>query len=115
MHIRAGQGTRWVDIIPALAVLMLGLAALVAATLLLSAAPGQYVVVTRPGTDRVQVMDMVYRAGGGVTGFGGLSNIALATSDDPGFGDAAHAGGAWLVLPSPRLLGCSATGKGETR
>lgn len=92
-----------------------GLAALAVATLLSSAVPGHFVVVTRPGLKPGQIMDLIYRAGGGVTGFGGLPNLALAISDDPGFQGAARAQGAWLVLPAPRFLGCTATGIGETR
>lgn len=96
----------WRDVWPACAVLGFGLLCLIFGTLLTNTIPGQYLVVTPLHTDRVQMLDLVYAANGGVVGFGGFPNFAIATSDDPGFRQAALAGGAVFVIPSPRLLGC---------
>lgn len=97
---------RWGEIAPALALLALGLAALTVAILFANGVPGQYVVVTRPGLAVGQVLDLVDAAGGGVTGQGALPGLILAASGDPDFPDRLRAGGAWLVLPSPRLPDC---------
>ena len=75
---------------------MLGLAGLATASILTSTVPGQYLILARPGTATGAILDMVYRARGGIVGFGGLPGIALAASDDPGFAEAVRAEGAWI-------------------
>lgn len=102
----------WRDVMPALAALAVGLICLVLGTLLTKTIPGQYLVVTPLDAGRVEMLELVYAANGGVVGFGGLPNIAIATSVDPGFKQAALAGGALFVMPSPRLLGCITLGDG---
>lgn len=96
----------WADIMIAVAIAFIGIIAVVIATLLATAIPGQYVIVAPLGHGRGDLLDIVYRADGGVTGFGGFQNIAIAASDNPDFSSAAVDGGAWFVLPAPRLLGC---------
>ena len=59
-----------------------------------------------PALDRDGVNAIVWQAGGAVIGSGGLPNIAVAAATRPDFAQALMAAGAWLVLPSPRLLGC---------
>ncbi|MBC9246699.1 hypothetical protein H4P12_08235 [Paracoccus sp. 11-3] len=100
------RAASWADLLPAVMVLIAGLIGIVLVTLLTASVPGQYLVIARPGLDQADVLDLVYRANGGVLGFGGLSNIAIVASDDPGFKQTVIAGGALFVLPSPRLLGC---------
>ena len=95
----------WMDFAPALALLLAGVVALAVATLAASPVQGQYLVLA-PGAGGARLTDLVYRAGGGVVGLGGLRGIAIAASDDPYFRDALKAQGAWAVLPSSRLLGC---------
>ena len=95
----------WMDFAPALALLLAGIVALAGVTLVASPVQGQYLVLA-PGAGGAQLTDLVYRAGGGVVGLGGLRGIAIAASDDPKFRDAMLAQGAWAVLPSSRLLGC---------
>ena len=101
-----GQDTRWRDLAPALVLLCVGLAGIAVATLLTTAVPGQYLIVAPFGTAQGQVLDMVFRAGGAVIGFGGIPNIVIAASSDAGFTDAMRAEGAWLAMPSPRVPGC---------
>lgn len=96
----------WRDYAPAFGLLVVVLIALAIGNLMANPVPGQYLVVTRPGLDRFEMLDIVFRANGGLVGTGGLSNIAVAVSEDPGFAAAMRDQGAWLVLPSPRLLGC---------
>ena len=95
---------------------LIGLVWLVGATLASQGAgdqgadgPGtgdQLLVIGPPTLDRGGVNDIVWQAGGAVVGAGGLPNIAVAVADRPDFAKALTAAGAWLVLPSPRLLGC---------
>ncbi|WP_378944690.1 hypothetical protein [Paracoccus sp. R86501] len=101
----------WIDFAPALALLLAGIVALAVATLVASPVQGQYLVLA-PGAGGGQLTDLVYRAGGGVVGLGGLPGIAIAASDDPDFRSAMKAQGAWAVLPSSRLLGCFTDDRG---
>ena len=96
----------WTDVLPAFLVLIVGLIGVAVMTLVTDSVPGQYLLVMRPGVGKAAIIDIIYQAKGGVVGFGSLPNLAVAASDDPDFKQAALAGGAFLVLPSPRLLGC---------
>ena len=111
----ADRAAGWPDILPAIVLLVAGIFGIAAVTLWVASVPGQYLVITRPGLGQADVLDLVYRANGGVLGFGGLSNIAIVASDDPAFKQTVIAGGALFVLPSPRLLGCfSPVGKASS-
>lgn len=102
---------RWIDFAPALALLLAGVLALAVAMLAASPVRGQYLVLA-PGAGGGQLTDLVYRAGGGVVGLGGLRGIAIAASEDPDFPRSVKAQGAWAVLPSSRLLGCFTDDRG---
>ena len=91
---------------PALLLVVLGLLGLAAGTLTANAVPGQYLVLAAPWRSPAQMLDMVWRADGGIAGFGALPGAAIAMTRRPDFADAVRAQGAWLVLPSPTLLGC---------
>jgi|GEM_PF-1670344 len=95
----------WTDFVPAVALLVAGLLALAVATVMATPVQGQFLVMA-PRLDAENLMDAVYRAGGGVVGLGGIAGIAIAASDDAGFKSAVLAQGAWFVVPSPRILGC---------
>lgn len=114
---RLGQSDRavgWRDYVPAIGLLVVGLGGLTVGNLLATPVPGHYLVMTPPGMTRFEILDLVFRAHGGLVGIGGLPNIATAVSDDPAFPAALRAEGAWLVLPSPRLIGCfSPSGEGR--
>lgn len=94
------------SLLPALALAAIGLVALILASLSGPAGQGQYLVIAAPWSERADMLDMVWRAGGGISGFGGLSAIAIAMGDRPDFAASLRAQGAWLVLPAPRVLGC---------
>ena len=94
------------DLLPAAVLALLGLVGLVVATLSMNAAPGQYLVVAARWQGREKLAEMVWRAGGGVAGFGGLSSVVVAMGDGPGFAETLRAQWACIVLPSPRGLGC---------
>lgn len=94
------------DMLPAGILALLGLIGLVLASLSAGPSTGQYLVIAAPWQGREQVADLVWRAGGGVAGFGGLSSVVVAMGDGPGFAETLRAQWAWIVLPSPRGLGC---------
>ncbi len=98
--------------LPALVLAALGFVALIGATLSTGGdGQGQYLILAAPWSGRAQMMDMVARADGGVVGFGAVPFLAIAMADRPDFDAAMRDQGAWLVLPSPVLLGCSDGGQ----
>ncbi|TRW98298.1 hypothetical protein FNJ84_05835 [Paracoccus sp. M683] len=103
------------DMLPALALAGVGLIALVIATLAVAKGTGQYLVLGPPWADRAQMHSIVWQAGGGVAGDGGLSSVVIAMSDDVDFADALRAQGAWLVIASPVLQGCFRLARGDDR
>ena len=94
-------------LLPALLLAAVGFVTLVVATLLTGGVSGQYLVIGPPWQDRAQMMDMVWQAQGGVVGFGALPFVAIAMTDRSDFTAALRDRGAWMVLPSPVLLGCA--------
>ena len=96
-------------LLPALALALAGLVALAGHALTRPGAPGQFLVMTRPGLHRAQVLDLVHAAGGGVIAFGALPGLSVVLSGDDGFEERVRQRGAWLVLPAPGSLGCVAS------
>ena len=87
--------------------LVLGLGALVAATLAAEGVPGRYAMIMPASMSRLQALDLIAEADGGFAGFGGFGRIILAVSDDPGFASRLRGRGVPLVLPLPRVSGCN--------
>ena len=102
------------DLWPAVALGLTGLVWLAGTTLAGAGIGGQLLVIGPPALDRDGVNAIVWQAGGAVIGSGGLPNIAVAAATRPDFAQALMAAGAWLVLPSPRLLGCFSESGGAT-
>ncbi|WP_405406448.1 hypothetical protein [Paracoccus sp. Ld10] len=96
-------------VLPALALALAGLLALTGHALTRPGLPGQYLVMTRPGLHRADVLDMVHSAGGGVIAFAALPGMSIALSGDDEFVDRVRLAGAWAVLPAPGALGCVAS------
>lgn len=96
-------------LLPALTLALAGLVALAGHALTRPGPPGQFLVMTRPGLHRAQVLDLVHAAGGGVIAFGALPGLSVVLSGDEGFEDRVRQRGAWLVLPAPGSLGCVAS------
>jgi hypothetical protein len=70
------------------------------------AGQNQFAVIAAPWAGLMQAVEMVGAAGGEVVDAGGLSNVIIAHSDDPGFVKALYHAGAWLVLDPILLRGC---------
>lgn len=98
---------------PALFLAGVGIVALVAATLNVGDVTGEYLIFSAPWSGRAEMMDMVSRADGGVVGFGAVPFLAIAMAGRPDFTEAVRQQGAWLVLPSPVLLGCFGGATGD--
>ncbi|MBY8821606.1 hypothetical protein [Sphingomonas colocasiae] len=102
----AAGGFKWRDLVPAAALLLVGLIGLVAATLAPTGRDGQYVVVAPPWYDLPETLALIRRADGGIVDAGGPDAMVIVHSDDPGFIDAAYRAGAWAVIDPMRLRGC---------
>lgn len=109
MTARESEGGAVSALLPALALALAGLVALAGHALTRPGAPGQFLVMTRPGLHRAPVLDLVHAAGGGVIAFGALPGLSVVLSGDDGFEDRVRQRGAWLVLPAPGSLGCVAS------
>ncbi|MBU2958122.1 MULTISPECIES: hypothetical protein [unclassified Paracoccus (in: a-proteobacteria)] len=91
----------------------LGLVLLLALTVIQVTRPGvagQFLVVTDPRIGGAGLIDLAWRAGGGLLRQGVLPGFGVALSDDPDFPRRLRAEGAWLVLPNSRDLGCASGG-----
>ncbi|MFM2373087.1 MAG: hypothetical protein RIS85_2809 [Pseudomonadota bacterium] len=101
------------DLMPAAALLFIGLAGLVAASLsgtgAGTGASGQYLVVAAPWSSQSQTINMIASADGGLAAAARFSNIAIAYSSHPDFADRAKNAGFWLAVPSPQIAGCFGT------
>lgn len=102
----AGRTFRWRDLAPAAALSIVGLSALLLASLSSAASNGQYVVVAAPWSSLGQTIRLVGAADGDLVQAGRFANVVIAASDLPDFPTAARNAGAWLVFASPRLAGC---------
>jgi hypothetical protein len=94
-------------LLPAVALLMTGLAALAVATLMPTGAGGQYGVVAPPWYTLSRTIALVQRAQGQISDAGGPANIVIAHGRGPGFEHALYAAGAWLVIDPMQLRGCA--------
>lgn len=66
----------------------------------------QFAVIASPWKALGDMVALVIEADGAVVDTGGLPNVVIAHSDDPGFVAAAYRAGAWLVLDPVLLRGC---------
>jgi hypothetical protein len=100
------RGAAFRDFLPALILLAIGLVGLLTASLSGDGRGGQYLVIAAPWSGYGRTIQAIRGADGALAAVGGFGNIAIATSSRRDFADRARQGGAWLVLPSPRLVGC---------
>lgn len=97
----------WRDFVPAAALLLVGLAALLIATISPSGKAGQYAVIVPPGQAMGEVMAVIQQAGGGILEMRDGSYFILAHSENPDFVSKLYRAGAWLVVDPMGLRGCS--------
>lgn len=104
-------GSPMPDWFPALCLGFVLLAVLVTVQVTRPGVDGQYLIVTDPRSGDLGLMDIAWRAGGGLLRSGTIPGTGIALSDDPGFAARLRAEGAWLVLPNAADLGCASGGE----
>jgi hypothetical protein len=103
----------WSGLLPALALLLSSVLGALVAGLVPAAGQTQVAVVTAPWWGLMRTVEMIGAADGTILDAGGLPNVVIAHSDDPGFVDALYRAGAWLVLDPVLLRGCLAAGRND--
>jgi len=96
----------WCSLLPAGVLLIASAGICFVVGLSPSARSNQYAVVTAPWDSRIRTAGLVSEAGGTIVDAGGMANVLIAHSDDPGFVPALYRAGAWLVLDPLQLHGC---------
>lgn len=102
----ASPGSPLLALLPALALLLAGLAGLGWASVPPARPGDQVVVITPPGTSQIRTLAVVASAHGALVAPGRFANIAIATSPRADFAAALRREGVWFVFASPRLAGC---------
>jgi hypothetical protein len=96
----------WRDLIPATALLILGLALFVVVGLGPVAGRDQYAVVAPPWYGVEQTAALVSAAGADIVDAGGLGNVLIVRGSGADFAGSLYRNGAWLVLDPQHLRGC---------
>lgn len=102
----------WSGLLPAAVLLLGSLAAALPAGLAPAAGQTQFAVIAAPWWSLSRTAELVGAAEGDILDIGGLPNVVIAHSDDPGFVAALYRKGAWLVLDPVLLRGCLGSVKG---
>ena len=97
---------RWLDLAPAIVLLIVSTVGIMVAALRPSGDHGQYAVMAPPWYSLGQTIGLVDTAGGQIVGFGDLRNVVIVHSDHPRFVRALYSAGAWLVIDPVGLRGC---------
>jgi hypothetical protein len=100
-----GRGV-WAGLLPAATLLLSSTLGLLIIGSAPQAGQTQLAVVAAPWKSLVQTAEMIGAADGVIVEAGGLPNVIIAHSDDPGFVDALYRAGAWLVIDPILLRGC---------
>jgi hypothetical protein len=96
----------WSGLLPSVALLLCSTFAALLVGLAPTAGQTQFAVIGAPWWTLAQTAELVGAAEGDILDFGGLPNVVIAHSDDPGFAAALYRKGAWLVLDPVLLRGC---------
>lgn len=102
------RASGWRDFGPAVLLLVVGIGALVAATLNPSGRDGRYAVIAPPWYDAGETLTLIQRAGGRIAAINAANGVVIAYSETPGFVGDLYRAGAWLVLDPVQLRGCGA-------
>lgn len=94
------------DLLPALAVLLIGLFALAYAMLLPQGDTGQFAVLSNPWSGASQAIELVNRADAQIISFNERTNVIIVYSERPDAVQALYDAGAWLVFEPNQLSTC---------
>lgn len=94
--------------LPAMLLLLGGLAALTVASVSSAAEQDTYAVVGPPGSRLADAIDIIRIADGRLVQRGRFANVAIARSSRPDFAQALRRAGAWAVIAAPTQGGCLA-------
>lgn len=92
--------------LPAVLLLIAGLAGLAIASLLDGRESGRYLVIAPPNATLADTINLVRAADGRLVQAGRFSNIVIAGSSQPNFAAALRKAGAWLAIAAPDRGGC---------
>ncbi|GEM_PF-624449 len=104
---RRTRSTLLQNYVPAVLLLLGGLAGLGFASVAGASEKGRYVVITAPGTSLADTINMVSAADGRLIQPGRFSNIVIAGSGRPDFQAQLRKSGAWLAVAAPDDVGCT--------
>lgn len=96
----------WSGLLPSVALLFGSVFAALLVGLAPAAGQTQFAVIAAPWWSLSRTAELVGAAEGDILDVGGLPNVVIAHSDDPGFVAALYRRGAWLVLDPVLLRGC---------
>ena len=94
--------------LPAMLLLLGGLAALTVASVSSAGGQDSYAVVGPPGSRLADAIDIIRIADGRLVQRGRFANVAIARSSRPDFAQALRRAGAWAVIAVPAQGGCLA-------
>jgi|APHig2749369809_1036254.scaffolds.fasta_scaffold113378_1 hypothetical protein len=97
---------RMLDMLPALALFLIGLAVLVYAMLSPRGENGQFAVLMRPWADPSQVATLLSEADAQILSFNERMNVVVVHADRPDAVAALYDAGAWLVFEPAQLSSC---------
>lgn len=100
--------TQWKfkDLLPALALLVIGLFALSYAMLQPTGETGQFAVLLRPWSDASQAISLVSKADAQILSFNERMNVVIVYSERPDAIETLYDAGAWLVFEPNQLSTC---------
>ncbi|HWT62276.1 MAG TPA: hypothetical protein VN150_06780 [Ochrobactrum sp.] len=97
---------RMLDMLPAIALFLIGLTALVYAMLSPRGENGQYAVLMKPWASVSQVATLLSKADAKILSFNERMNVVVVYSARRDSIDALYDAGAWLVFEPAQLSGC---------
>ncbi|TCQ78741.1 hypothetical protein EDF68_106143 [Ochrobactrum sp. BH3] len=97
---------RMLDMLPAVALFVIGLTALIYAMLSPRGENGQFAVLMQPWANASQVATLLGKADAQILSFNDRMNVVVVYAARPDAIDALYDAGAWLVFEPAQLSGC---------
>jgi hypothetical protein len=100
---------------PAILLSVASTVAMLAIVLTPDPSTSSFAVITPPWFDSARTMGLIESAGGSIVDMGGMPNIIVAHSNDPGFVKSLYRAGAWLVVNPLGAGGCAGAISGKLK